>query len=321
MLIGAKKTGTTTISGDWFTHPEIAKPRRKESLIFLPRQFLPELYYGDDGRVLVNKARQELLDPAFPTTALQSDDNQQITFDATPGLLYHSAIAPKAVFCVCAWTKIVILLRDPVARTFSNYNFNIMTMQRHGKKRIISFDEWVDEDLQELERIGFSNHRSTDELVRFIDSPEGRHAWALYTGNLKRRDRIVGRSLYGVQLRHWFQALRDVGRNPYTQVLIVRSEDLRNHRQSIQDRVFEFLDISPFVLDDPADKMVTKYENGSKPVLSSATKAKLEGFFKPFNEIVYDLLGGEWLDLWETNSNKTTTVISGDNIIAWPPLG
>jgi hypothetical protein len=59
-------------------------------------------------------------------------------------------------------------------------------------------------------------------------------------------DRPLARSLYAIQLEEWFEALRSIGRDPESSVLIVQEEELKAKPVQIGNKIFEWLGIQPF---------------------------------------------------------------------------
>jgi hypothetical protein len=91
------------------------------------------------------------------------------------------------------------------------------------------------------------------------------------------------RGLYAEQLeRFWFFADRE-------RLLVIKSEDLFTRRLEVLERVFRFLRLPPFesTLGPPAGRAT--YEP-----MDSATRRRLEGFFAPHNERLYDLLNTDF---------------------------
>ena len=79
LLIGAKKCGTTSLFHYLVEHPDIAKPRSKELLTFIPFRFRHEsdpLYY-DSKVLLVEAARQDMYDNDYPVVTISMLGTQQ----------------------------------------------------------------------------------------------------------------------------------------------------------------------------------------------------------------------------------------------------
>jgi len=91
------------------------------------------------------------------------------------------------------------------------------------------------------------------------------------------------RGLYAEQLeRFWFFADRE-------RLLVIKSEDLFTRRLEVLERMWRFLRLPPFesTLAPPAGRAT--YEP-----MDSATRRRLEGYFAPHNERLYDLLNTDF---------------------------
>ena len=192
--------------------------------------------------------------------------------------------------------KIVLILREPVDRVWSNYNFYLT-----NNIPLPSFDVWVQRDLQLLKAHGMlPDNRHDDD---FVGSNEEYVAWDNYLQ--KANEGPVGRSMYVVQLLHWYKALRAIGRDPSKEILVVRNEDLKEDPQAVLDQIYTFLGVSSESLIPEKTKqyMKSKYQNGN---MSNETKRMLQEFYRPYNERLYDLLG--WTDtVWKEKIEKIET--------------
>eukprot|EP00543_Licmophora_paradoxa_P008434 CAMPEP_0202444566 /NCGR_PEP_ID=MMETSP1360-20130828/3591_1 /ASSEMBLY_ACC=CAM_ASM_000848 /TAXON_ID=515479 /ORGANISM="Licmophora paradoxa, Strain CCMP2313" /LENGTH=214 /DNA_ID=CAMNT_0049060585 /DNA_START=327 /DNA_END=971 /DNA_ORIENTATION=- len=205
--------------------------------------------------------------------------------DATPGYLFFSDMLPQRILCVAPWTKLVIILRNPIDRLYSNYQFVI---EYHGAKKI-PLSKVIQADLQPLKSSGFINATTPQQEAT---------AWRQYL--TLAGEGYVGRSLYEIQLRQWFQAFRDVGRDPSSQICIVRLEDLHDNLQGTVEKVFSFLGLPPVPIQHEEVKVSTSHKEPMDGVLRS----DLETFFQPYNQKLYELLmshgfGDDWDGYWE----------------------
>ena len=216
----------------------------------------------------------------YDSVGLQNSPHQ-ISMDATPGYLFFSAMLPQRILCVAPWIKLVVILRNPVDRAYSNHAF---AQRRTGMR--VSFEFYIKDDMRRLERSGFLNATTKEEEDL---------TWPTYLKLTS--EGPVGRSLYEIQLRQWFQAFRDIGRDPKTQVHIVRSEDLKKDLQGEMKKVYEFLGLPyvPVLQEDM--RVVSNYDAPMNP----DTRQMLEKFFAPYNKRLYDMLGGDWEGFWDSS--------------------
>jgi hypothetical protein len=67
--------------------------------------------------------------------------------------------------------------------------------------------------------------------------------------------------MYAIQLKHWNDALKAIGRDPTKDIFIVRTEDLERDIQSTVNRIFSRLKLPDQQFPAKAKKvMVSKYE-------------------------------------------------------------
>jgi len=91
----------------------------------------------------------------------------------------------------------------------------------------------------------------------------------------------------------------DLKRNPDTEILIVRNEDMKSSPQTVYNSITEWLNISHYELSSSSrrrslvlkNKMVTKYRTAP---MSNQTRQELKEFYEPYNQRLYELLG--WND-------------------------
>jgi len=345
LLIGAKKAGTTALSYWLGQHPHIYKGSQKELKYFLPPRF--SRLSASDGKVLVTQVRDDLY-REFATAIQNADflsDSHSLAFEATPGYLLYSTASRIPIFCAMPWIKLLITLRNPVERTYSNYNYIVhaqtkmrkqrkkqqqqqkqqnqqnqrllqkeqinsnQTQQQQQKQyryvrlggpfsnRTITFEEAILEDIAQLKKAGVL--QSKIPMSEFAGSIAERQAWTRYQGsktkgNAQWLDRLVGRSLYILQLQEWYDAMRhDLGRDPFTEILVVRNEDMKSQPDVVYDRILKWLKLPPINSNNNSSsifqsKMVTQFKSAP---LTNETRTMLRELFQPYNQRLYDLLG------------------------------
>jgi hypothetical protein len=374
LLLGAKKAGTTSLSFNLHQHPDIGMARRKELLFFLPPGF-PRKFVRH-GKVLVEQARQELLygklankntfdwdwllnDTAAAVTAADNEDgdgsddkgdeeepkkkrNSRIAFEATPGYIFHSSLSRQFVLCTAPWVKLLVILRDPVERLWSHYNF--LKQYSRSDKPYPSVEEWISNDLEQLRKFGLIAKEATQEIMPTKTKPTTStsllateelmdYAWGNYTiaATTTGKGRIgptgegsLGRGIYTVQIRLWMNALADIGRDPSKNFLIVRNEDMSRNPQAVFDRIISWLGLPPYTVNDFKEKMITNYTAHGKSSLTEETRRQLQAFYAPFNRQLSELLQDEhWSTAWEygprADNRSNTKVDLQKPILSWPP--
>jgi hypothetical protein len=209
-----------------------------------------------------------------------------MSFDGTPGYLFDGVNIVRRILCVSPWVKLVIVLRNPVDRAFSNWAF---AMWRNKVKNVIPFETYMTQDMRAL---------NTSGVLDASNEEEEDAAWTVY--RTMRIEGAIGRSIYEIQIRQWFQGLEDIGRDPRTQVFFVRSDDLKKDIQGTMRRVHDFLGIPHAPVLEEKELVVTNYSEPIRP----ATRRILEQFYEPYNKRLYKLLaaygfGDDWHGYWD----------------------
>lgn len=283
ILAGAKKSGTTSVFKYLSSHPNLQPARKKELLLFLPQNFN---HLDESGKTLVQETREDLHEHYFNTNRLQANDSL-LGFEATPGYLFKSTTSPKYILCTCPWVKILLILRNPVERAWSNYNF----LLEHVKLR--SFEVWVKSDIDHLKRSGMLRD------VGFASASDEYAAWNEYLENVQ--EGPVGRGMYAIQLQHWYDAMKAVGRDLRKDIFIVRNEDLKQDAQGTMNRIFAWLGVEELALPQLKEFMVSHYEHHDMDI---ATRQLLEEFYQPYNQRLYEMLGDDWQGVWDQPSKS-----------------
>jgi hypothetical protein len=204
LIAGAPKSGTSLLEALLHHHPKVIRPRIKEL------RYFHEMPLDWDGGVNVSQVRQFLSDQrdGFPIQALQNDVSK-ITYDATPNYLCRSSLLMAPILCACPWIKIIVILRDPVERAFSEYRYRLQREASTG-----TFEQLIAEEMHVLQLSGLLDaaHGSQEETEAW----NRYHALAI-TGT-------IGKGLYEIQLRHTVDALHLFDMDPKQHLLVLRTE-------------------------------------------------------------------------------------------------
>jgi len=100
LIVGAMKSGTTSLQQYLIKHPAIAIPNY-------------EIHYFDKEENYIKGS--DWYKQQFPVT-----QNTQITGEKTPAYSLHAKV-PQRIYDLNPQTKLIWILRNPVARTYSNY--------------------------------------------------------------------------------------------------------------------------------------------------------------------------------------------------------
>jgi hypothetical protein len=260
IIIGAMKAGTTSLYHYLVQHPCIAPARNKE-LRFFDHRFHS---YGLDWYWR-----------RFPSVWEQKRAGARLgckikTGEASPYYLMHPH-APRRVKKVLPQVKLIVVLRNPVDRTYSHYQHNF---QRGDYTDPVSRERLPRETLSFEEAIACEDERLRGEEEKILADENYRSIEHQYHS-------YKARSIYVDQLERWMQHF------PREQFLILSSEELGARPNDVCGEAFGFLQLPPYELQNESRLNVGNYSSG----LDAATRAQLVEYFKPHNARLYELLG------------------------------
>ncbi len=250
VIVGAQKAGTTQLHACLIRHPRCLPGAAKEVQYFSRRRHLPVSWYRSRFPLARSVARVGGLCMEATPSYLPSP----------PALRMMGEVLPDA--------KVIVLLRDPVARAFSHY--------QHYKTRGLE-------------------SRTFPEVVRdAIDGSEYLpvHGAALGPDAPPMLD-YVARGYYALQLEVLFDEY------PREQVLIVDSADLFDDTNAVCQRVFDFLGLERH---DVSPKRIHNrgyYREG----VDDVTAERLRRHYRPYDELLVELLGQPFR--WMTPAGQT----------------
>ena len=205
--IGTQKGGTSSLCQLLKKHPEIFIPKVKEVHYFTKFYDRGEAWYGEQfADAPAGRLRGEI----------------------TPYYLFHAAV-PERIHAFRSDMKIVVLLRNPVERTLSQYYHSC---------------RWGLETLPLEDALAAEEDRLQGAL-EVIQTPGANHL-------SYQEHSYVARSRYEEQLPRYFERF---GRD---RVLVLRSEDLFNGDRSVLKHLEQFLKIDPF----PHDILIPRANRG-----------------------------------------------------------
>ena len=210
LIIGAAKSGTSSLWAWLRQHPQVFLPSNKEPNYFAFDGELPPLNGPTGPEVLFDKLHRYTIveDDAYLELFAEAGDATAIG-EASVRYLYFPTAAAR-IHAQLPHVRLIAVLRDPVRRLYSHYNMNVGEF-----------------DLEPL--------TLTDALEQEQARIEVGWAWDWhYTG--------IGR--YAEQLRRYFELF---GRH---QILVLSFEELVRDTSAVLKRVFEFLEVdSDFAAD------------------------------------------------------------------------
>lgn len=250
LVIGAQRAGTSSLYKYLGSHPEIAPSLRKE-VGYLSRWYgagLPWYQAHFPLRLRRRVARALGRD-------LQS-------FEATPDYLLHPLAASRAARLLPD-ARLVVLLREPVARAWSHYQHMVRLGFEHltFEEALAGEEERIAEDLV---RVGQHPAHDPKHLLRFSYAARGQ---------------------YAPQLEAWLLAY------PRERLLVLDSAELYADPAAIYARILAFLGLHPWAPGSfPNYSALSPGVNAEGP--SERARGLLEEYFAASNAALPGLLGG-----------------------------
>ncbi len=241
LCLGVQKGGTTTLQLMLEQHPGVFLPAGKELHYF-------SLHYGE-GEAWY----REQFTAAHP---------DQICGEITPYYVFHPE-APVRIQQLLPEAKLIVLLRDPVERTLSQFF--------HSRR-------WGLETL-DLEEALAAEEERLEGADAVLAAEDGRH-------RSHQEHSYLARSRYGEQL----QRLEDLF--PAEQLLVLRSEDLFRQPEPLWQRLQAFLELEPWplpVLEQPANA-----GSGEAAAVPENVRQKLRDSLAPTYAWVTQRYGIRW---------------------------
>jgi Sulfotransferase domain len=181
-----------------------------------------------------------------------------LTGEASPSYLLHYW-APQRMARLLPDVKLIVQLRNPVDRAYSQFQMR----RRDGEEPLESFAEAVEIEDQRLEH----------ERARMLADPR-------YSSQAVACWSYLMRSRYAEQLERWFAHF------PRRQFHFLTLEELAADPQRTLDGVHDFLELPPRRPDQLQARFAFDYA-----ALPGETRRRLEDYFRPHNERLYELVG------------------------------
>lgn len=270
-LIGARKGGTTSFYQYLSHHPDFkginleTGPKAGETFHFSSR------YYTEKWTTYMAKFPKQMI----------------MTGDASVGNLVNCDV-PRRIFETCKnFSKIILLLRNPVDRFCSNFNMRANLGSRHfSNYSVLSTAIRVEFDryFEALIAAGIDPGTPVQQVEKHI---------CLFAPSRN----MVFEGLYYVHLYNW------LCNYPAENILIISSEEFFVRTAEVMSQAFHFLGLSP-VSNEMLDFITsTVYNKGKKSLLpyqqlSLADKKKIKSIYGPFNNKLFELLHWTDIDYW-----------------------
>ena len=240
------------------------------------------------------------------------------TFDKTPDYLYPSRVPAliRAMFAKSIQRpKIVVLLRNPIDRAYSQYRMD----QRMMREEHIPFEEFIEREIALLKELGLTEFQIDGVgLTDFETDGESEYLYdqsppplippptTTTVQSVSRRkqhfsrkqldqlyDRVsdelqghnyLARSMYAMQLERWFR--HDLGKD----MLILPYTRMSTHPAEFYAQVLDFMGMPPHELSPDLLTKKFNYNDAVTDPLRNTTRDMLARFFRGPNEQFIELL-------------------------------
>jgi sulfotransferase family protein len=238
LIIGAKRAGTTSLYEYIVEHPGVVRSR------------LPKGSHYFDVRF---SRGWNWYRSTFPLAINQ----RAITGEASPYYLFHP-LAPRRIAAALPDTRLIAILRDPVDRAYSQYQF-----ERRGGFEELPLEQALDREPERL----------AGEAERMVNEPG-------YESFAYRHHGYLARGRYAEQLERLYELVSP------SRVLLLQSELLLADPNAVLDRVWRFLDLPPHAI-----YHAQLLDSGSYAPMPDTIRERLQQYYHSHNRRLYELPG------------------------------
>jgi hypothetical protein len=239
--MGAPKCGTSDLSVYLLEHPNILLPLSKD----------------------IGSAHPGVWSPYFPTERekQRAEAEGGIALAGLFNTMLHSMPLMDSLAAVRPDAKVILMLRNPVDRAFSQYKWEVATCRARIARLAYyaSFGDYV---------------RTALDLFPAVLMPAASGDQMLQTG------------IYSKAVQLWIDRF---GRD---QVLIVGAEDFFADSAAVLSAVHRFLGLPD--LQPTPHKEVINRNPVSVPPIEPETRRDLQSFYRPWNEMLYEVVGRDF---------------------------
>ncbi len=250
LIIGTQRGGTTSLYHYLQAHPSVYAAATKDTHFF-DKKFHKGVgwYRAHFPTRMVRTYAQRFRQPPF------------VTGEASPSYLFYPH-APKRVATVLPQVKLIVLLRNPVSRAYSQYYHAIELGHE-----TLSFEE-------SLER---EEERTAKEYELMLTDE-------YYYSHAYKHQSYLSRGIYVDQLQSWLALF------PREQFLILKSEEFYADPAATLKQVLAFLGLPEVALPD-RKQHYKQYNNNTYRKMEPALRQRLLEYFASHNARLYELLG------------------------------
>jgi len=244
LLIGAARSGSTSLYQGLVEHPNIHTSKTKEIQFF-----------GTKYPRGINWYRYNF-PSKFKKFSAKIKKEKFITGEGTIRSLDYPHV-PKLVKQIIPNVKLILILRNPIDRAYSNYNSAVK-----NKKMTLSFEDAIKTEEARIK----GEMEKMKEDMNYISYKYSLNAF-------------LNRGKYYFAIKRWMDIF------PKNQFFIIKSEDFFENTKKVFDKLHEFLGVSKFDFNPDVIYNERKYTP-----MESKTRDELIEYFRPYNEKLYKLL-------------------------------
>lgn len=254
LVIGAQRSGTSSLYKYLEQHPCVLSSLRKETEYFSSRWSNGEPWYRAH----------------FPSRRRRSLEQRRrgfdvVTFEASPNYLFHP-LAPARASALVPAVKLVALLRNPVERALSHHQHEV----RAGRETL-RFEEAL--ELEDQRLAGEEDRMRADPTYRSL-------AWERFS--------YLARGRYAEQLERWMALF------PVERLLVLKSEDLYARPAACYGEILSFLGLPAWIPSEFRNHSYVGAPPSGSPSLSSPLRQRLAEHFAAPNRQLSSLLGRDF---------------------------
>ena len=247
VILGEMRSGTTSLHRSLREHSQILPPWAKEL------HYFDRYYSNGSGWYRAHFPMRT----AIRWRKLRHGHHPALTYEATPDYLIYPDAARRLAETVPE-AKLIALLRNPVDRAYSHYQFNL---RREGER--FPFDKAVKREAKRLEG-------EREKLLSDVS----------YRSRKLRRYTYASRGIYVDNLRAYERYFKR------EQMLVIKSEDLFAETQETYDEILRFLGLASARFSQTQPINAIPYSHEKPPGYD-----ELSEFFAPHNQRLYEYLG------------------------------
>lgn len=261
LIAGTKKGGTTSLMNWLVQHPHVSR-------MFPPAQKLKSSHYFD-----INYHRGERWYRShFPSASTRQRAERRagggpvVVGEASPYYMFHPAV-PQRVRETMPGVKVIMLLREPVSRAYSNY----WDRRAAGTEDLETFELAL---AAEPERMATVDQAALLGDPRYYSFHHDNHTY-------------LARGRYVEHLHTWLNVF------PRHQLLIIPAERMFKDPDAVFGEVERFLGIPAYT-----GLTLQPYNERHRSSMNAATRQSLTAYYRPHNTALYETLGEDlgWND-------------------------